>query len=133
MSAIENFCSYIIKDIKMVSSPVEEAPNIRDIRIGSLALRAIGLVVGAVALTCAFGALGSIIVAPASAVASLITAVFLFTIAHDLIIVGHNKSEILNSLSGLGGALWNHMWGLTPRDYQGTWVVGPIYEAAQQA
>jgi hypothetical protein len=133
MSAIENFCSNIVRDIKMVTSEQPEHPEIRDIRIANLALRVFGLIIGAVALSCFFGALGTAIISPASAVTSLICSVFLFTLAHDMVIVGHNRSEITNSLSGFGSALWNSFWGLTPRDFQNTWVAGSIYNAVQSA
>ena len=133
MSAIENFCSYIVRDIKMVTSEQREPQEIRDIRISTLALRIIGLVIGAIALSCFFGALGTAILSPVSAVGSLITSVFLFTLAHDMVIVGHNRSEIINSLSGFGSAIWRNFLGLTPRDFENTWVASSIYRAVQDA
>jgi hypothetical protein len=127
MSMIENFCSYMVTDIKMASSPQQEPSDATRLRITNLALRIIGLTLGAIALSCAIGALGTAVICPISAACSLITSVFIFVIAHDMVVVGHNRSEIMNSAAGFGGALWNSIWGLTPRDFQNTWIAGSVY------
>lgn len=94
MEPINNFTNNMILDCHIIDKTTED-PDIRELRVTSLALRVFGsLILAATAITFVVSLPASLL-APVSLFTLIITSVFFMTLAHDLIKTGVNIRNLI--------------------------------------
>ncbi len=132
--------STLTDDIQKLWAKPEEPKKLHDSRIMSIALRAIGVVVGIYSSLSMLSIVITSAAAPLSATVLLVFWAAIFAASHDAVVVGQNISNQLNSLTDLtfraaveaGSTLCRGLTEAavngTPTVLTDTWIAIPIYK-----
>jgi hypothetical protein len=97
MSDSINFLTDLTKDSANIPSKTESIKQLRDMKILSIAYRALGLFAAVAALAVAGASFSFIVADPAGTVLLLVTAAALTVLAHDLIVMGSDQADFVRT------------------------------------